>query len=850
MSLWLSAYIYAHPVQTGHNPRILVFSTVENGGSRTPLITLSEHTFGVHCLAFSPDSQYLASMGELNDGFIHVWKIDRRSGSTTLHASNKCTSNTRQIAWLGNSLVTVGTRHVKLWRIQDSYEDVSQRVWTDPNTAAVLSGRNCVLGELMDQVFTAVAAISYTKAVVCSESGDVCILDDSDSVPTLTRFATTGFTVTTIAVQRQSCVLVAGGANIGVMFSFTQILDFPIAETAHPIAHGTSAALVRNDSSVTALGFLENQLVTLDSNRNMNVIQWPTANHPSPDLTECARMSAHSTAVLGVRGLDSVNELRASFLTWSGDGNISFWTVSGDVARRIVFLPDNLDNAREQANQLTTVHTFGNLRSVVAGDRLGFLRYEHSLYYEVLVNRLIRVRGLDTASSTAQIKVHANDITDIAVHERDNTVHIATCGRDRFVQFLRHTSSGLELLQTLDEHVSAVSQVIFSKDGETLVSSSSDRNIIIRHAVRPSMDASPVFIKTRSIALKTTPMSMAFDTSRDNLLLLSSADRHLQTYDILTCNLLTDFKAFDADGTETAGLNAITSCSRSEDITLVAGVSNTDKSVRVYDDSGRLLACEYGHADGISSIALVKCGQTSDQTVSLVTVAVDGTVFLWSVSIGPESSTTGSQKSSSPNVVAHGPVTPLRRVLSSTEIARLQSLRISQSESPSSAAGADESPSLARARRPSKLSTSQTPNGNDSSATSRRALQAHVLPIPTSTPNRNSRQSPSPVRRFNSEIGTSPSRSRSRPGLGLQLNGGHKLDHRPELDVKAVADDESESTCDSRSIDRICHDLEAFRNQYKNNGTALQRGEVKKLEEGLRATLAVIGITPQDARAG
>ncbi len=92
--------------KSGHKPRVLIFATSREGLSEIPLTCLCEHTFGVKAVAFSPDCQYLASLGSANDGFLYVWSINMRNGSASLHSSNKCTSNVRHVAWVGSTLVT------------------------------------------------------------------------------------------------------------------------------------------------------------------------------------------------------------------------------------------------------------------------------------------------------------------------------------------------------------------------------------------------------------------------------------------------------------------------------------------------------------------------------------------------------------------------------------------------------------------------------------------------------------------------------------------------------------------------------------------------------------------------
>ena len=118
--------------QTGYKPRVLVFSTSKDAPSDTPLTCLSDHTFGVRCVSFSPDSQYLASLGSANDGFLYIWSINSRTGSATLFASNKCTSNINKMAWLGSSLITY-VIHSRA----SFYTKYSPSVWCHVATSAI-----------------------------------------------------------------------------------------------------------------------------------------------------------------------------------------------------------------------------------------------------------------------------------------------------------------------------------------------------------------------------------------------------------------------------------------------------------------------------------------------------------------------------------------------------------------------------------------------------------------------------------------------------------------------------------------------------------------------------------------
>lgn len=85
---------------------MLIYSTSKDSSPDLPLSILSEHTFGIRSLAFSSNSQYLASLGDVNDGFLFVWTVSLKNGFAKLHSTNKCTSFVRDMCWMGQSLIT------------------------------------------------------------------------------------------------------------------------------------------------------------------------------------------------------------------------------------------------------------------------------------------------------------------------------------------------------------------------------------------------------------------------------------------------------------------------------------------------------------------------------------------------------------------------------------------------------------------------------------------------------------------------------------------------------------------------------------------------------------------------
>lgn len=104
--LHISVWRFADCSKTGYNPRVLIFSAAKDSPPDIPLSILNEHTVGVRGLAFSANSQYLATLGDVNDGFLFVWSINLKNGSAKLHSTNKCTAFVRDMCWMGRTLIT------------------------------------------------------------------------------------------------------------------------------------------------------------------------------------------------------------------------------------------------------------------------------------------------------------------------------------------------------------------------------------------------------------------------------------------------------------------------------------------------------------------------------------------------------------------------------------------------------------------------------------------------------------------------------------------------------------------------------------------------------------------------
>lgn len=234
---------------------------------------------------------------------------------------------------------------------------------------------------------------------------------------------------------------------------------------------------------------------------------------------------------------------------------------------------------------------------------------------------------------------------DIAIFsDPDSDSHlVASSGRDRMIQLFQKHDDFLELIQTMDDHVGAVGQLLFSPDGERLLSCSADRTVLVRNrVVREDNGITAVaYLIFKVITLKSSPVSMTFSPDDSNVLAVSTTDRCIQIFDLPSGRLLHVFRATDSESTDAVVMSALTVATEipGQSPRMLVGVSSTDKSIRVYDmERALLLTGEFGHAEGVSDILLLenKPGNSDDPVRrSLISVGIDGVVMIWSLTVQP-----------------------------------------------------------------------------------------------------------------------------------------------------------------------------------------------------------------------
>lgn len=646
------------------------------------------------------------------------------------------------------------------------------------------------------------AAISDEKAVVCSEKGDICLLDDSEG-QRLIKLANAGFWVTCLAVDSEFRRIRIGGKNGQVKVLSLDELLAPSTPPESPVSFMEST-LIYEVPNFCAMGYSAGNLITIDSKHSIEISSVEGQNTECPPRN--VPFQAHGDAVLGVRLLSQPNEKDAAFMTWSANGTVVFWDLEGESKGMVkVDIDPSPGHEDDSANQCLVVRPSNGAAFLATGDRLGVLRIITSA----------------TQACEFHTRAHMSDIQDIAVFEHKDLMLIATCGRDRTIQLFRKVLEQWDLIQTLEDHSASVTGIFFAEHGEKLISCSTDRTIHIRQLVKHCVDGQDVLgaVPVRIITLKSSPLSMVAcqDEPMCNFV-VSLLDRTVATYEICSGRLVSSFKATaDSDGNDAVSLDTLRiGLPSSTNIrpTILAGVSGTDKSVRVYDaTTGAFLDREWGHTAAVTDVALLEPLDSDQKT--LISTGSDGTIMIWNLSPRPLEDASDFSRESSPPKEITSVRLPLRRVLSRAELAEFQRA------SPVSTPTGRSSPPRTVRRKTSRYGLS--------------AQSPTIPPLPTNARHftTNSDDSSSTRKGSPRNISRSPPpspriRESKRPSLAESRGRTKSTGNFKDIGTLNVA------------TEQACRTLRAYRKKL-NSSESVKDDLLKELDQELRLTAVALG---------
>jgi WD40 repeat protein len=670
-----------------------------------------------------------------------------------------------------------------------------------------------------------VGSISDQEAVVGTESGAVCLIDDREGTQKLCTVVQLGFGVTSLAVDfDRECVWLGGRGRRMQRLSFEDIRSSLVSTTPMSPARMEKGAADKKSKAppVTCMGSLSSHLVTVEATREIHIYPMDSLKDEGEQVQEPGEnsMPAHRDPVLGIRRLKTPNAFSADFFSWSRNGSVNFWEAKGKCLHsKVVPFEQNQAFEDDIANELKVLRAGDNADWFVSGDKFGVLR---------LLSR-------EPWGWVDEARAHGAEITDIAINSTAGSCLIASSGRDRTVQLFEKKDNALQLIQTMDDHVGAVGQIMFMNDGEKLLSSSADRTILVRERATREVDGvtSVAYLISRVITLKSSPVSMTFCPDDSNLLFVSTMDRCIFKFDIPSGRQVHCFRASDSEATDAVIMSALTVTSEipGQCPKLLLGVSSTDKSIRVYDlERDLLLTGEFGHTEGVSDVLLLEDSDETEKSVpkrNLISAGMDGILMIWNLSVQQQISQDlqNGRDDEGPVKEMTAAKPPLRKVLSRSELAGFRPENPLGTPTPVR----ELSPTLTR--KMSKLSLTPSTLKNNSLAETPSPPNRRS---PTSfTPTDHSRRSPSPV---------SPKTQTStykKPSSARSTNRRTSMDFRS----RAKASSRSEFGSLDMSTEQVCRTLRAYRK--KLNGSSQQMKAQKELERELNLTLRAVSARSQ-----
>lgn len=758
-----------------------------------------------------------------------------------------------------------------MWRLGDpspSSPTKTQRFNLDahlssPNPAPkALAGRNCLLGSLGENTFTCISSISDCEAIVCCDSGAVCLIDDTEGTQKLHLLRNVGFSVASISIDFDSGTLWLGGRNKTLRkFSIEELRSSMTSSPSPPVPREreTPSPRVKKRPAIISMGLFSSHMVTVDSTRAICIcpIEGLDQVDNSENDFEEVSMPAHRDAVLGVGELKLPNTHHANFFTWSCGGTVSFWAIQGKCrATKKIELEQLASGDDEASNELKILRTTDDMGFFISGDKYGVIRYaQHLSLVCISLAKKPSSRLIDAEpwKCVNEVRAHGGEVTDIAIQSNTDLCLVATSGRDRMVQLFKKEEDTLQLIQTLDDHVGAVGSLLFMNDGEKLLSCSADRTVIIRERLARDVDGNTTiaFFLSKFITLKASPISMALAPDDPDTLVLSTIDRNIQRFNVSSGRHIHSFRASDPETNDTVVMSSliVSGDIPGQSPRLLLGVSTTDKSIRVYDfEKDILLTREFGHTEGVSDVVLLET-ETPDSATgvqrTLISTGLDGVVMIWDLSISQQqqlqepSQTPGRAEDATPAKELTAVKPPLRRILSRSEIA---GLRGQDTPTSSPTPIREQSPPRIRKRTsrfglgPLLSKSNSNVNGNGNGNTPSPATQ---IPGSRRSPTTNQPPETKGLR------DRSPSPQSPKASKTITTSSSISNLRRPSIDTRSrtksngAANGNSEFGSLNMSTEQVCRTLRAYRK--KLNGSTDRLNAASELERELDLTVRALG---------
>ena len=615
---------------TCKQPEIAIWEI--SGPKQATLIkSLKGHKYGIESLAFSPDTQFLVSIGNEHDKgmFIWSWNQDKRV------TSNKITKRILSLSFspTGEFFITGGVKNIKMWSF-----DKGKPITTSSSLNAeikCMASKNVDLAEMKEKNFVSVA-VNLENVFALTGDGILCVFSkDRVMDKWMDLHAGGGFAIVTIGKY-----LVCGCAE-GIIRCFDSENLEHIATLPRPPPLGQAnispdrkkmvIASEPNSAFADTMGLLlfdgNSKLYVLYSDRTVFI--WDIARLDA--ITVYRAHLYHSAAINSIQILPGSTMDITLFVTGSNDKTIRFWhlcqadptktdskiirNVYSRELSRIIYVSKSFEHFKQKVPEgegcIKCVACSPDGKHIASGDSEGNLRVHR---FDDLEEMLCM-----TAHDSDIIALDYNSHTPREGECDKGKMYLASGSRDRLMHIFDVDNEYKPIL-TIDDHNSAISDIAFIRvDGsDKLISCGADRSLIFRTISNQSASRYYQTIQKSKKCYSIQPHPI-------HKTLIVGEDKSLKVLMMDSGKVVKEIEEYQEKGVKVvADSNYRVALDPSG---LVFAVCNLDRTVRLIEYySGKVLG-KINVGEIVTSLVFTPNGK------KLLTTTNDGCIFIWRLSI-------------------------------------------------------------------------------------------------------------------------------------------------------------------------------------------------------------------------